>query len=220
MKIAQVRRGLPGRLSGLWSMVLALVLALHVPLLVGLAPEPDPIPTRWELDFQPGPLRVMKVELPNQPARHYFFMTYRVTNYSGQDLIFAPSFDLVTAEGSIRRAGREVPAEVTRYLLEQLRSPFLEDQISILGQILQGVENARDGLVVWPADDLETDEVQIFAAGLSGEYKPLVVRDPETKRNKRVMVRKTLMLSYQTPGTLADRGSSPLELEQSTWVMR
>ncbi|MBX3322181.1 MAG: hypothetical protein KF757_04245 [Phycisphaeraceae bacterium] len=220
MKFPVLSTRYSGRRAGLVSLVLVCILALQLPMVVALAPEPDPVPTRWELDFQPGPLRVMWVELPNQPARHYFYMTYRVTNYSGQDLIFAPSFDLVTAEGAIRRAGREVPPEVTAYLLGQLRSPYLEDQISILGQILQGIENARDGLIVWPADDLETDGIQVFAAGLSGEYKPFVVRDPETKRNKRVMLRKTLMLSYDTPGMLQGRGPEPLPLTGSLWVMR
>lgn len=184
------------------------------------APEPDPVPTRWELDFEPGPMRVAKVTQANGVTRHYFYLTYRVTNFSGQDLIFAPSFDLVTEAGAIRRAGRAVPPEVTRQLLESLRNPLLEDQISILGQILQGVENAKDGLAVWQADDLQTDSISVFASGLSGENKPFVVRDPETKRNKRVMLRKTLMLDYETPGVLTDRGSLPLDLTQTRWVMR
>lgn len=206
--------------SWLVRAVALVVLALQVPLIAGLAPEPDPVPTRWELDFKPGPLRVMHIDSGGGIVRPYFFMTYRVTNFSGQDLIFAPAFDLVTAEGAVRRGGREVPPQVTQYLMNELRNPLLEDQVSILGQILQGVENAKDGLVVWPADDLETDAVQVFAAGLSGEYKPFIVRDPETKRNKRVMLRKTLMLTYATPGSLRERGSEPLELAEQVWVMR
>jgi hypothetical protein len=197
-----------------------LVLGLQMVMVGGLAPEPDPIPTRWELDFEPGPLRVTQVREANGTVRSYFYMTYRVTNFAGQDLIFAPSLDLVTEEGAIRRAGREVPPEVTRAIMDALRDPLLEDQISVLGQILQGVENAKDGLAVWPADSLVTDSISIFVAGLSGENKPFVVRDPESNRNKRVMLRKTLMLDYETPGSLAGRGATPLELAESRWVMR
>lgn len=197
-----------------------LVLGLQLTLVGGAAPEPDPVPTRWELDFEPGPLRVTQVREASGVVRHYFYLTYRVTNYAGQDLIFAPSLDLVTEEGSIRRAGREVPPEVTRAVLESLRNPLLEDQISVLGQILQGVENAKDGLAVWPADNLQTDSISLFISGLSGENKPFVVRDTETGRNKRVMLRKTLMLGYETPGTLEGRGSTPLELAETLWVMR
>ncbi|MCL4222724.1 MAG: hypothetical protein KJZ65_15300 [Phycisphaerales bacterium] len=197
-----------------------MLLVLPAGLLGAWAPEPDPVPTRWELNFQPGPLRVIRLEGGVSGPRHYFYMTYRVTNHSGNDLIFAPSFDLVTQEGALRRSGRDVPPEVTAHILSMLRNPFLEDQISILGNILQGIENAKDGLVIWPVDDLETDSVTIFVAGLSGENKPYVVQDSQTGRNKRVMLRKTLMLHYETPGTLANRDSTPLDLGESQWVMR
>ncbi|GAB4384921.1 MAG: hypothetical protein Kow0022_09030 [Phycisphaerales bacterium] len=185
----------------------------------GWAPEPDPIPTHWELNFEPGPLRIVHLETSAGP-RDYFYLTYRVENHTGKDQVFAPSFDLVTKEGAIRRSGRDVPAEVTEKILAMLRNPLLEDQISILGNILQGVENARDGLVIWPVDDLETDSISIFVAGLSGENKPYMAVDAATGRNKRVMLRKTLMLNYDTPGSLAGRGAEPLELVEQKWVMR
>ncbi|KAA0217425.1 MAG: hypothetical protein DYG94_00600 [Leptolyngbya sp. PLA3] len=197
-----------------------MLLVMPTGLMGAWAPEPDPVPTRWELNFEPGPLRVIRLHARGSGPRDYFYMTYRVTNYSGNDLIFAPSFDLVTQEGAIRRSGRDVPAEVTAEILSMLRNPLLEDQISILGNILQGIENAKDGLVIWPADDLETDSIEVYVAGLSGENKPYVVLDAQTGRNKRVMLRKTLMLKYETPGTLANRGSTPLELAQTQWVMR
>jgi len=196
------------------------IFALPALVLGGWAPEPDPVPTRWELDFEPGPLRLARIDRGAAGPRYFFYMTYRVTNFSGSDLIFAPSFDIVTEEGAIRRSGRDVPPEVTRTLLSELRNPYLEDQISILGNILQGIENAKDGLVIWPADSLETDSLTVFVSGLSGENKPYVVVDAKTGRNKRVMLRKTLMLRYETPGTLAGRGSTPIELVEKRWVMR
>jgi hypothetical protein len=212
--------GNKSRWSQVFALAMVLVLGLQMSMVGGFAPEPDPVPTRWEIDFVPGPLRVAEVTQANGVTRHYFYMTYRVTNYSGQDLIFAPSLDLVNEQGAVRRAGRNVPPEVTRQLLASLRNPLLEDQISILGSILQGIENAKDGLAVWPADDLQTDSISIFVTGLSGENKPYVVRDPDTKRNRRVMLRKTLMLEYATPGMLTNRGSVPLELSHTQWVMR
>ena len=44
------------------------------------APEPRPVPTRWEFTFEPGPLRLAWVETENGPAP-YFYLTYRVTNF-------------------------------------------------------------------------------------------------------------------------------------------
>lgn len=201
------------------AMLAMLFVGAQAMVLGAWAPEPDPIPTRWELNFQPGPLRIVRLNTAAGP-QDYFYMTYRVENHSGNDLIFAPSFDLVTQEGAIRRSGRDVSPAVTEKILSMLRNPLLEDQISILGNILQGVENAKDGLVIWPVADLETDSISVFVAGLSGENKPYVAVDSATGRNKRVMLRKTLMLRYDTPGSLAGRGSEPLELDEHRWVMR
>ncbi len=74
-------------------------------LLGGLAPEPDPIPRRWQLEIQPGPLRIATVDVKDEGPKAYFYMTYKVTNASGGDLLFAPSFDLATDQGDVLRSG-------------------------------------------------------------------------------------------------------------------
>lgn len=49
--------------------VLAAVLALAAFLcLPGMAPEPDPVPRRWQLAIEPGPLRVVSIDLPSTAA--------------------------------------------------------------------------------------------------------------------------------------------------------
>src|SRR5258707_477367 len=80
-------------LGGLWLLGTTL----------GLAPEPDPIPRRWQLSIEPGPLRIATVEVPNEGPKAFFYMTYKVTNTSGGDLLFAPSFDLATNNGDVLR---------------------------------------------------------------------------------------------------------------------
>src|SRR5690242_18478643 len=89
-------------LGGLWTLGTSL----------GLAPEPDPIPRRWELTIEPGPLRIAVVDIPGQGLQNYFYFTYKVTNTSGGDLLFAPSIDLATSTGEVLRSGRDVPAAV------------------------------------------------------------------------------------------------------------
>src|ERR1041384_7762631 len=70
------------------------------------APEPSPVPKRWELDIQPGPLRTAVVNTESGP-RSYFFLTYKVTNNGTADLLFAPAFELATDEtGEPLRSGR------------------------------------------------------------------------------------------------------------------
>ncbi|MBX3410042.1 MAG: hypothetical protein KF859_09185 [Phycisphaeraceae bacterium] len=186
---------------------------------VGLAPEPDPVPRRWELSIEPGPLRVTSVETPSG-TRSYFYLTYKVTNSYSSDLTLAPSFDLSIGEGNTYRSGRDVPPDVTRQILESLQNPLLQDQISVVGTILRGEENAREGLVIWPAPSLRASEVTIYAAGFSGETRSERVRDPKTGDTKPVLLRKTLMLRYQTPGEIQNWAAKPFDLLERRWIMR
>src|SRR5205085_2147709 len=167
-------------LSGLWLLGTTL----------GLAPEPDPIPRRWQLSIEPGPLRIATVDVPDEGPRTFFYMTYKVTNTSGGDLLFAPSFDMATNRGDVLRSGRDVPASVTKSLLESLGNSLLEDQISIVGNLLQGEGNAKEGLVVWPAPSLHLTDLEVYAAGFSGETKSVEITDPKTGKPGKATVRK------------------------------
>lgn len=184
----------------------------------GFAPEPDPVPTRWQLQIDPGPLRVATVQTERGP-RKYLYFTYTVTNYWGEDLLFFPDVELKTDDATVQRSGRDVPAAVQDEIIRRLNDPLLEDQISVVGQVLQGPENARTGLAIWPAIDLDVDEVVIFFAGLSGENKAYVVTTPDGQR-ERFNLRKTLMLRYDTPGEFGYRDNEQLDLAERVWVMR
>jgi hypothetical protein len=186
---------------------------------LGLAPEPDPIPRRWQLSIEPGPLRIATVSTDDGP-KAYFYLTYKVTNTSGGDLLFAPSFDLATNNGDVLRSGRDVPATVTKSLLDTLGNKYLEDQISIVGNLLQGEGNAKEGLVVWPANNLHLTDLEVYAAGFSGETKSVETVDAKTGKTTKATVRKTLQIRYQTPGEIRDQGSKPFEVLEKRWVMR
>jgi len=185
---------------------------------LAFAPEPDPVPTRWQLQVDPGPLRVATVQT-ERGFRKYLYFTYTITNYWGEDLLFFPDLQLKTDEATVQRSGRDVPVAVQDEIMRRLNNPLLEDQISIVGQVLQGPENARTGLAIWPAEDLDVDEVIVFFAGLSGENKSYVVVDPGGQR-ERFNLRKTLMLRYDTPGEFGQRDNEELTLADRLWVMR
>ncbi len=183
-----------------------------------LAPEPRPVATRWEFSFEDGPLRLAWVET-GEGLRPFFYLTYRITNFWGQDLLFAPDVTLVTSDSQVLRSGRDVPAAVTEEIIRRLRNPLLESQIDIVSTVLEGPEHARDGVLIWPASNLQVDEVTIFFAGLSGEYESYVVgrgsNDP-----RRYSLRKTMMLRFATPGGFSQQGSRPFERIERRWVMR
>lgn len=183
-------------------------------------PEPDPLPKRWQLDIDVGPLRVAEVKLEGEEPQVYYYLTYRVTNNSGQDLQFAPVFELGTDEGELLVAGRDVSRDVRQELLARLDNPLIEDQISILGTLLQGKENAKDGLVIWPVGDMDIDEVSVYAAGFSGETARIELPDPDTGEKREIVLRKTYMVRYSIPGSLELRGSESLKPRDERWIMR
>ncbi len=199
---------------------LGLALAAVCSCTLGLAPEPDPVPRKWQLDVKLGPLRLAKVQNTAGKTDAYYYLTYTVINASGTDVLLAPAWDLATSDGRIARSGRNVPATVTKHLLNELHNPYLEDQISVIGVMMQGEENAKDGLVVWAVDDLRVEEVAIFGAGFSGESKPIDVLNPASGQKEKVMLRKTLMARYQTPGEIEAHGSEPFEPSEIRWIMR
>jgi hypothetical protein len=215
--------GLAGRLGGLLRNITLVVTAIAASaLLSGVAPEPSPIPRRWQLDLTPGELRMMRVEHDGE-LMPYFYLTYTVVNNSGEDVLFAPLWEMAMDNGDLIRSGRDVPLPVVRHIIEQLENPFLESQVQISGPLLQGEENAKDGIIVWPIRDFDVDEIKVYAAGFSGETATIEVPDPQSKQLKKIVLRKTLELTYTTPGDLDPRSSEALHRAnqgRGRWVMR
>lgn len=184
------------------------------------APEPSPIPKRWQLDIATSTLQTAVVEV-NGTSRAYFFMTYKVTNNSAQDLLFAPSFELANNEGDLLRSGRDVTMEVTREILGRLENPLLEDQISIVGTLLRGPENAKLGLVIWPITQEHMDEVAVYCAGFSGETATVDI--PASDGSDRVvkkLLRKSWMMRYRMPGDMKPGDGETYDSNESKWIMR
>ncbi len=146
----------------------------------------------------------------------YWYFTYTVTNRTGNDQVWAPRFTLFTDAGDILVSGRNVPRRVVEDLQDLLDNPFLEDQNEIIGEIYQGVEHAREGLVLWPAENLDVTEVALFIAGISGETAR--VTNPQT--GEEVILRKTLQRNYETPGSIVPRRFGKAELVDQRWILR
>jgi hypothetical protein len=202
-------------LSLLSLIALGMSSVMMTPACATAAPEPAPVPKRWELAIEPGPLRMTVVD-----QRAYFYITYKVTNHGTQDLLFAPSFELATEEtGEAMRSGRDVPVAVTRAIMERLGNSFLEDQIGIVGNILRGPENAKEGLAIWPANQLRVSEISVYAGGFSGETTTLELPGADGKTEKKVL-RKSYMMRYRMPGELNPADGDEYRPFESRWIMR
>lgn len=183
------------------------------------APEPSPVATQWEFTFENGPMRLAWIDDGQGTKKPYFYFTYRVTNHWGGVKLFAPNVDLMADNANVIKSGQDVPSVVTDAIMGRLENPLLESSMTIVSNILQGAEHARDGIVIWPANDLEADEVTLFFAGLSGESETYIV-GRESDDPHRYNLRKTLMLRFSTPGQIDRQGDTPFVLEEKRWVMR
>jgi hypothetical protein len=200
---------------------LALVLMALLPVSIASAvPEPNPVPTRWEFEFRPEPLRLVELTDEDGVTAWYAFLTYRVTNTSGQDRMLAPLFELATDKGDLVRSGRGVAPEITQQIMDMLSDPLLQDQLSIVSTLLQGVENTRRGLAIWRVPDITADELKVFAAGFSGESEAFFVTDPETGERVRKVLRKSRMLRYAMPGVISELSSPTPDLAEARWILR
>ena len=196
-----------------------------------LAPEPAPVPKRWQLEVETSPLRLTVVDIPGQGPRAFFYMTFKATNNSANDLLFAPAFELATDDMIVLRSGRDVPGAATTELIDRMQNPLLEDQIGIVGTLLRGEENAKEGLVAWPMPATFQSEVVVYCAGFSGETATVEVPNPASmmasssdkpapvKMQKKTL-RKTLMLRYRLPGELNAAAGLELKPFESNWIMR
>ncbi len=166
-----------------------------------------------EIDFTPSELRLFK---DPDSGRHYWFLTYDVVNNTGRDQRFAPRIDLLIDDGTLIRQGEGVPSSVTKQLKEYLGNDLLEDQFEILGEVLQGKEHAKSGLVIFPACDLTPTELTVFVQGLSRETE----KTTNPKTGELVTLRKAVRLDYLVPGEPQPIGTVNYTLEDRGWIFR
>jgi hypothetical protein len=176
-------------------------------------PTPSAVPVRWELNFTPGELRLFT---DAATERNYWYFTYMVENRTGRDQTWAPRFHLMTDAGEIMASGDGVSMDITNAILDMLGNELLMNQFEVIGDLLQGREHAKEGLVVWPARHLNVTEISLFISGISGETARVI--DPLTGEEH--LLRKTLQRSYLVPGNPTARGSRPLEMTEQRWIFR
>ena len=89
---------------------LASLAALMFTAVVLAYPKPASVPYRWELDFEPGELRLW-VDTAGESAAYWYF-NYKVTNRTGRDQVWAPSFIWVRSAQVKNNCGMPVKASI------------------------------------------------------------------------------------------------------------
>jgi hypothetical protein len=209
-----MRRPLVASLLALVITAAAGALFFAAPRPVFAAPEPSVVPVSWELNLKHGPIERLFFTVDGK-KKTFWYMRYTVINNTGKDILFTPEVELMTDTGQVQEAYKDVPKEVFKKIKELYNNPLLESPTNILGKLLQGEDNAKDGVVVFADVDADARDFQIFMSGLSGETAE--VKNPIT--NKTTVLQKTLVLEYVIPGQAINIDPQP-QYKGSHWVMK
>lgn len=231
-----------------------LVIAWIAPPLRADAPKPSPTPVTWELQVELS--QPMRIVVPGEAGpKSFWYVLYSVVNNTGQDVPFNPEIVRVNeietetpAEQAMqnRTIAPELSADpailgghprVFRAIRDKHRKthPFLVSPIEAIGPLLQGKDNARSSVAIFPELDTRVSKFTIYFGGLSGEIitrrNPAYKRDRPTEdaigsgefdiqNQKEFVLRKTLALPYTLPGDVNTRRIATPVLGRSEWVMR
>jgi len=218
-------------------------------LLVGLAaiipqamtaPEPFEVPTTWELTFDFSPPQPITVTLPGKKKPvTFWYMLYSVTNMTrnpetgrGTDQNFIPEFVLYTNTGQTAVSNRRLPNGVFDAIKKRHNNPLLKDHTEIIGKLLYGKDNAKDGVAIWPDFDAKTGSFDVFVGGLSGETaelklpRPVTVTETDvngietTEVKYKIILHKSLQLGFSVKGETGNRTYAKAKPTGKKWVLR
>jgi hypothetical protein len=204
-------------------------------LTAGDFPEPSPYPVSWELKFTYGVPKRIVVTVPEKAPQAYWYLTYRVSNETGQEQLFLPLFEMLTKDGKVIRSDKAIHSRVFDAIKEREGNQFLERRTKVEGTLRQGESQAKDSVAIWKEPMEEMGTFSVFVTGLNGEaatYKmaegKLVKIDPtkvteETKdvpKEQLVTLRKTLKLDYVIYGDEKFAERDEVVVKGKSWVMR
>jgi hypothetical protein len=187
-------------------------------------PEPSKYPISWQLNFEYEHPRRIVVEVPGERLpKAYWYLTYTVTNKTGQERDFVPYFTMVTKDGKAIRSDRGVPKVVFEQIKARTGNKLLESPWLVNDTLLVGEDQARDSVAIWEEPSPEMGTFSLFLAGLSGESVELKDAAGKTMTDadgKAIVLFKTLQLDYTVSGDEVMPGLDPIDKTHERWVMR
>lgn len=172
----------------------------------------------WTLDYEMGPMRLFR---DPGTGDAYWYATFTIINRTGKDRHIAPRWELLDEQGRVSVEGRGVPGDTRKAIMRLLNDPQLQESSAVVGDIAQGVENGKPGVVIFPAGP-EVRRFSLLVSGISSDRDS--IKDPKT--GKPITVQKTMRLDYQVPGERSGlKGAVPLAEPESgtsnpSWIYR
>ncbi len=193
------------------------------------APQAGVAPKSWQLDFEFYDPQRITLRLPGDDMESTFwYVLYRVTNRTGQEVEFYPSMRVVTNTLEVVEAGDGINPRVYAAIAARHRDefPFFVPPFKITGLLRQGEENAQVSAAVFHTFDAEASSFRLYVSGLSGEIERVInpVFDQnrgESEDNPRFfLLRRTLEIIYDLPGDPQTRAGAKPVRRSRQWVMR
>src|SRR5437762_1012939 len=95
------------------TLTTALTLALCTRIGRAEYPKPNPYPIAWQLKFDHDMPQRIVVKVPGAAApQAYWYLTYTVTNNTGQEQTFLPDFEMLTNDSKVIRSDNKISAVV------------------------------------------------------------------------------------------------------------
>jgi hypothetical protein len=191
------------------------------------APQPAivPAPNQWTLNVVYNQPQQITVKIPSQrKPQRFWYVILTITNNSNNDVPFYPTCELVTDTFQIIPAYRDTRNLVFDKIKSRYKKkfPLLESLETAEPRILQGEDNTKDLVIIWPDFDASAKSISLFIAGLSNET--VVVNHPTQKdpngNPEKIYLRKTLELQYAISGDPNFRSNTSLVYKGMDWVMR
>jgi hypothetical protein len=179
-------------------------------------PEPAIVSPSWSLEIEVQAPEAISIEDVDGSIRWFWYIAYKVVNPTDEDLLFIPEITIANDRGEIITAGQDVPPTVFPAIKQRLGNPLLLSPVEVVGKLLQGDDFAREGVAIWPASSGDVDAFSVFIAGLNGETQNAM--NPITGES--VLVRRTLMLEYKSPGNFTRPQEQPIIEVDRSEVMR
>lgn len=187
-------------------------------------PKPSPYPISWELTFHHDTPKRIVVNVPGQPAPvAYWYMTYNVTNNTGQEQTYLPFFEMQTNDGQVIRSDKDIPQIVFDTIKKAENKPLLEPWTKIGGELRLGDDESKDGVAIWQEPTPRMGVFEMYCGGLCGEHVELkdgkgnIIKD---KDGNPIILRKTLELTYHIRGDEVYPGEDEVNSEGEKWIMR
>jgi len=192
-------------------------------------PRAGLVPKTWELDFQFLDAQRISVTLPGDATpTTFWYMMYRVTNHTGKDVMFTPSFRIVTDTLEEVVAGDGISPSVYDAVAARHKRefPYFAIPAKVTGKLMQGSVNARSSVAIFKAFNTKAAGFRVYASGLSGDIERMANAafkpdQTETDSNPRFfLLRRTLELDYDLPGDPETRKYAKAVRRNRQWVMR